>query len=266
MQFLYADGADAHFMDTRVLRADRGRRGDGRGRAALDHAEQRGRGAVHRRRALRRAAAERRRPGGDRDRARDCAATRSRAAAPSRRRSRPARRSRCRCSSSTGDAHPRRHALRRLRRRAPEMRRTDQRRAAVVALYQHDLTGPAAGGDARAERVAVRARARARGGRPRGGARRADRPPRPRLVGGAHPAARAPHHARRADRDAAPRRRAGGRADPAGGGDRRGRREREDVLRRGRARLRQRGARRGPARGARECAASHEQRGAHSTS
>ena len=30
MQFLYADGADAHFMDTGVLRADRGRRRHGR--------------------------------------------------------------------------------------------------------------------------------------------------------------------------------------------------------------------------------------------
>ena len=28
MQFLYADGTDAHFMDTRVLRADRGPRAD----------------------------------------------------------------------------------------------------------------------------------------------------------------------------------------------------------------------------------------------
>ena len=112
------------------------------------------------------------------------------------------------------------------------MRRSDQRRAAVVALYQHDLTGRPLAETLGAERVAVRAGAGARGGRPRGGAGRGDRPPRARLVGAADPAAGAQHHARRADRDAAPRCGPGGGADPAGGGDRGGGGEREDVLRR----------------------------------
>ena len=39
MQFLYADGTDAHFMDDGVLRADRDPRGRGRGAAAVDQAQ-----------------------------------------------------------------------------------------------------------------------------------------------------------------------------------------------------------------------------------
>ncbi len=98
MQFLYADGADAHFMDTESFEQIAVPEATLAEAAALDQAEQRGRRAVHRRSARRHPAAERRRaevtetdPG--------CAATPPPAAARSRRRSRPARRSRCRCSS-----------------------------------------------------------------------------------------------------------------------------------------------------------------------
>ena len=51
-------------------------------------------------------------------------------------------------------------------------RRSDQRRAAVFALYQHELTGRAARRRVRARRRSVHARARARHGGPPGGARR----------------------------------------------------------------------------------------------
>ena len=121
--------------------------------------------------------------------------------------------------------------------RAPEMRRSEQRRAAVVALYQHDLTGrplaetlgPNASLFARALAHAAADRARgARRGRSTA-TRTAGRWQRIQplersimrvaLIEMLHP-------------DAAPARA----ADPAGGGDRGGGREREDVLRRGRAR------------------------------
>ena len=51
MQFLYADGTDAHFMDTESFEQIAVPEPSRRGRAALDQAEQRGGGAVHRRRA-----------------------------------------------------------------------------------------------------------------------------------------------------------------------------------------------------------------------
>ena len=133
-----------------------------------------------------------------------------------------------------GRAHPRGHALRRIRlaRVGLDVRRSDQRRAAVVALYQHDLTGrplvetlgPNASLFARALAYAAADRAEELDA--------GDRPPRARLVGAADPAAGAQHHARGADRDAASRCGPGGAADPGGGGDRGGGGEREDVLRR----------------------------------
>ena len=110
-----------------------------------------------------------------------------------------------RCSSSRASASAWTRA-RATTSRAPRMRRSEQRRAAVIALYQHDLTGRPLAEVVRGPRLAVRAGARARGRRPRGGARRGDRPPRARVVGGADPAARAEHHAGGADRDAPPRR------------------------------------------------------------
>ena len=69
-----------------------------------------------------------------------CGGTRCPAAAPSLRRSRPARSFRSRCSSSraSGSAWTRARAT---TSREPRMRRSEQRRAAVIALYQHDLTG-----------------------------------------------------------------------------------------------------------------------------
>ena len=136
-----------------------------------------------------------------------------------------------------GRAHPRGHALGRIRVARLRWRcaRSSSAAAAVVALYQHDLTGRPLEETLGPNASLFVARARARRRRPRRGARRADRPPRARLVGRADPAAGAQHHARRADRDAAPRRGPGGRADPAGGRDRGGGRERQDVLRRGRA-------------------------------
>ena len=53
MQFLYADGTDAHFMDTESFDQIDGPGGDARRRAALDPAHRRGRPPVHRRPARR---------------------------------------------------------------------------------------------------------------------------------------------------------------------------------------------------------------------
>ena len=49
MQFLYADGSDAHFMDTESFEQIAVAESAVAGRAALDQAEQRGGRAVHRR-------------------------------------------------------------------------------------------------------------------------------------------------------------------------------------------------------------------------
>ena len=91
MQFLYADGTDAHFMDERVLRAARDPGGVARGPAEVDQAERVRRPAVHRRRS--RPTSSSRRPSSSRSPtpSRACAATRRRAAATSPRRSRRAR-------------------------------------------------------------------------------------------------------------------------------------------------------------------------------
>ena len=233
MQFLYADGSDAHFMDTesfeQIAVAESARRGG----AALVHAEQRGGRAVHRRRA--RATFSCRAPWTSRSPrpTPGCAATRSRAAARSPRRSRPARSFRCRCSSSraSGSAWTRARAT---TSRAPRMRRSEQRRAAVIALYQHDLTGrPLAEVLGPRDSLFARALASAAAERAQELDEVIDRHAHGWSVT-ADPAAGAEHHARGAGRDAAPRRGAGRDADPGGGGDRGGRGERQEVLRRGR--------------------------------
>ena len=84
-------------------------------------------------------------------------------------------------------------------------RRSDQRRAAVFALYQHELTGRALDDAFERDAAPLHARARARDRRQRGGARRADRAPREGLDARPDRAARAGDHARRAAGDAAPR-------------------------------------------------------------
>ena len=91
MQFLYADGTDAHFMDTRVLRADRGARGGGRGALRWMTPSSEVDVLFIDGEPVRRAAAERRRARGHADRPGRARRHASPAAAPSRRRSRPAR-------------------------------------------------------------------------------------------------------------------------------------------------------------------------------
>src|SRR5438105_14549884 len=66
-----------------------------------------------------------------------CAETPLRAVAPNRRCSRPAPGFRCRCSSTSGTSY----ASTRARASTSHVRRTDQRRAAIWALYQSDLLG-----------------------------------------------------------------------------------------------------------------------------
>ena len=122
-----------------------------------------------------------------------------------------------------------RHALRRVRARArsePPMPAAPTS-AAPPSSRSTSTTSPAASSTTCFERDAatVHARARARGAGPRPRTRRADRAPREGLDGRPHRAAGARDHARRAARDAAPRRVAGRDADPAGGRDRRGRRD-----------------------------------------
>ena len=141
MQFLYADGTDAHFMDEesydQIALPETGRR---RG-AEVDQAQRERRPALHRRRPRRTSSCRRRSSSRSRTRSRASAATPPPAAATSPPRWRPARRSTCRCSSTSGTGSRSTPA------RAPTCparevaRRSDQRRAAVFALYQHDLTG-----------------------------------------------------------------------------------------------------------------------------
>ena len=98
-------------------------------------------------------------------------ATPPRAAAPSRRRSSPASSVQVPLFVERGRPGPGRHAHAASTSRAPErraspMRRTDQRRAAVFALYQREVTGRPLDDAARARRRAVHARAgRGRRGR-----------------------------------------------------------------------------------------------------
>ena len=131
--------------------ARRRRRGD-----AVGAAQRRGRGALRRRAARRRPGAERGRDGGHGDRARASRATPPRAAAPSRRRWSRACGSRCRCSSTRAIASGSTPAPASTS-RAPEggpavMRRSDQRRDAVFALYQRGCDRPAARRAARRRR------------------------------------------------------------------------------------------------------------------
>ena len=147
MQFLYRDGTDAHFMDTEsydqltIPEADAGRR------AAVHEGLRRGRAALHRRRSRPTCSCRARStcrcprpsPGS--------AATPPRVAGPSRPCSRPAPH-----PGATVRQHrrprARRHPVGRVRLACltrldlhPHMRRTEQRRAAVWALYQSDLLG-----------------------------------------------------------------------------------------------------------------------------
>ncbi len=179
MQFLYKDGADAHFMDTETYEQLDDPREHARRAAALDEGVRRGRGAVHRRRAGRRPAAERDRPRGDRDRAR------------------PARRHGLGRRHQAGGARDRRAKIQvplfvnigdvvRVDTRSGEyvsrltwrggdaLRRTEQRRAAVWALYQSDLLGRPLEDTFPATSHAFHARARAARARPPARARRAD--------------------------------------------------------------------------------------------
>ena len=182
MQFLYADGTDAHFMDTRVLRADRSPERPVAERAALDQ------------------------PSTEVDvlfiddepadiqlpSAVELEVTETdpglRGDTVSGGGTKPA-------ELETGAVDPGaavRRAGERIRvdtrsgeyvSRAPRMRRSDQRRAAVMALYQHDLTGrPLVETLGPNASIFSRALAHAAADRARG-ARRDDRPPRPRLVG-----------------------------------------------------------------------------------
>ncbi len=133
------------------------------------------------------------------------------------------------------------------------MRRTEQRRAAVVALYQHDLTGrplgETLGGDASPMTMALAHAA-------------ADRSDELDAVLDRHAHGWSVQRIQPLERsimrvalieilhpDVAP----GAGADPGGGGDRRGGGEREGVLRRGCAGVRERGAGGGVAGSAREC-------------
>ena len=209
MQFLYADGADAHFMDTRVLRADRGP-ASRRVAEALRwmQPEQRGGRAVHRRRARRPAAAERGRPRGHPDRARAARrhGLRRRHQAGDARDRRD--RSRCRCSSSRASAS--------ASTRAPATTWRGLRCAVDAPLRAAPGGGdralparphrPAAGRDARPATRSLFARALAHAAADRADEldELIDRHAHGWSVA-AHPAAGAQHHARRAGRDAAPR-------------------------------------------------------------
>ena len=101
MQFLYADGTDAHFMDEQSFEQLAIPESSIAGAAEVDQAERVGRPAVHRRRS--RPTCSSRRPSSSRSRTPSpaCAATPRRAAATSPRRSRPAPRSTSRCSSTS---------------------------------------------------------------------------------------------------------------------------------------------------------------------
>ena len=122
------------------------------------------------------------------------------------------------------------------------MRRSEQRRAAVIALYQHDLTGrPLAETLGPNASLFARALAHAAADRAEELDEVIDRHAHGWSVQRIQPLERSIMRVALIEMlhpDAAP----GGRADPGGGGDRGGGGEREDVLRRGRAGVRQRGA------------------------
>ena len=249
MQFLYADGTDAHFMDSRDLRAARDPRERGGGDAEVGPAQRGRRPAVHRRRAG--ATSSSTRPSSSRSRtpSRACAATRPAAAARSRRRSRRARWSTCRCSSTSATASRWTRARGSLHVARVSRARTEQRRAAVFALYQ--ARGRRAGSSTTASsatRPASRARSRTR---------RSDHREELDAVISAHakgwtleriaPLEKAIMRVALLEMlhpDVVGRRH----ADPARGRHRRGGGDREGLLRRGGAGLRQRDPRRDPAR------------------
>ena len=133
------------------------------------------------------------------------------------------------------------------------MRRSEQRRAAVIALYQHDLTGrPLAETLGPNASLFARALAHAAADRAEELDEVIDRHAHGWSVERIQPLERSIMRVALIEMlhpDAAP----GGRADPARGGDRGGRRERQDVLRRGRSGVRQRRPGRSSPRGAREC-------------
>ena len=205
MQFLYADGTDAHFMDTESFEqiavpeptlADALRWCTPSSEVDVLFIDDQ---------PARCAAAKRGRPGGHADRpgaARGLGLRRRHEAGDAGdRRGDPGAAVR-----RAGPAHPRGHALGRIRGARLSDAPLRAARAAVVALYQHDLTGRPLARDALAQRDSLFVRALAHAA--------ADRAPEldevidrhcPRLVGRPHPAAGAQHHARGADRDAASR-------------------------------------------------------------
>ena len=208
MQFLYADGTDAHFMDTETYEQIDDPAGAGRRRRSMDPAERGGRRALRRRRAAGHAAAERGRARGDRDRARPAAATRPRAAATSRPRSRPGVDGAGAAVRERRRPRARRHPLAASTCRAPRSRCAAPTSDAPRSSRSTSATSPAARSRSCSSRDAqpftrelvdgVRARpARAR---------RADRAPRRGLDARPHRAARAQHPARGAVRAASPRR------------------------------------------------------------
>ena len=162
MQFLYADGTDAHFMDSESyeqLAVPEDQVGESlkwivpNEEVEMLYVDER---------AERRPGAERRRADRDRDRAGRAAATPPPAAATSPPRSSPASSVARAAVRQRGRPGARGHPLRRVRlARLSGVRRTDQRRAAVVALYQADVTGRPA--DELLERDASAVHARAGG-------------------------------------------------------------------------------------------------------
>ena len=261
MQFLYADGTDAHFMDTESFEQIAVAESDGRATrcagpsraarstccsstisprdlqlpSAVDLEVTADRPGPARRHGLGR----RHQAGDARDRRGDPGAAVRRA----------------------GPAHPRGHALGRIRLRAPEDAPLRAAPGRGVRALPARPDRPAAGGDVRGRTTRCSC-ARWRTRRPT--ARQEldeiiDRHAHGWSVERIQPLERSIMRVALIEMlhpDAAPARA----ADPAGGRDRGGGRERQDVLRRGGAGLRQRGAGRSAARGARECAASHEQR------
>ena len=210
MQFLYADGTDAHFMDTESyeqIGGPRGRRSPTRcaGPSPTTRSTCCSSTSSPSRPAAARARSSSRSPqtepglrgdtasgGGNKPATLETGAIDPGAAV--RRTSATASRSR--------HAHRRVHVA-----RVSRVRRSDQRRAAVFALYQHDLTGRELDDVFERDASTVHARARLR----RAGLRARTsttlhRPPRQGLDGRPHRPAGAGDHARRAARDAAPRR------------------------------------------------------------
>ena len=103
MQFLYADGTDAHFMDTESYEQMAIPETTVAEALQVDEAQRDRRRAVHRRRARPTSSSRRASSSRSPRPTRACAATPPRAAATSPPRSRPGRRSTSRCSSTSAD-------------------------------------------------------------------------------------------------------------------------------------------------------------------